>query len=238
MKKITLSNGESVNLIFNDSNSSSYVIEAYNQSNTRVGYCYFSITKKYERDLTEDELAMLRRVCSNPKKTSTLVVDKSNKDHFQIANDILYYINKGKVEEFHLTSAKCRLELISVEQEQFSNVGLGTAMFKEMEEIALKEKCTQIYATYEPYGAFAESSPYFYQKNGFRIYFDLKKCAVWQLKIYRKIQKPHSQAKTLKRKKTGRFKKGVICLKLEKKLIMKVSIKWKKFRFTMEKKHI
>lgn len=175
MKKITLSNGESVNLIFNDSNSSSYVIEAYNQSNTRVGYCYFSITKKYERDLTEDELAILRRVCSNPKKTSTLVVDKSNKDHFQIANDILYYINKGKVEEFHLTSAKCRLELISVEQEQFSNVGLGTAMFKEMEEIALKEKCTQIYATYEPYGAFAESSPYFYQKNGFRIYFDLKK---------------------------------------------------------------
>lgn len=189
MKKITLSNSEPVTLIFKNDDPHSYIIEAYNQNDIRVGYCYFNIIKTFERDLTEDELAMLRRVCSNPHKTSTLIIDKSDKDDFQIANDILYYVNKNKIEEFNLTSAKCHMELISVEQKEYSNVGLGTTMFKEMEEFALREKCTEIYAIYEPYGAFADISPYFYQNNGFRIYYDLKRmcsCATKDLTQHRK----------------------------------------------------
>ncbi len=156
MKEITLYNDKSVFLKFKKCQKY-YTIESFDDAGKLIGYCCFDIEKLFEK---------IEK--SNQKKY--IYLDRSNENEYKIKNNLLFYQNKdGQEEIYHLNHAKCKMKCIEIKSAEFFKTGLGSAMFKEMENYAKQEQCCQIYARYQPYGEFANGTSSFYIKNGFSI---------------------------------------------------------------------
>ncbi len=162
-----------IEMIFDD--DTSYIIRAYDDDKNVVGCCYFDIEKLYQRQLTQEE-----RLSNSPHfggidktpETSELFVTKKDLHKYNISDNVLTFRTRGSVKTFPLKWAKCKLELIQIKRKDFFMVGLGTAMYKIMEDFAIKNDCTQIYAHFQPIGEFSSGSRRFYNHNGFSIEFD------------------------------------------------------------------
>ena len=174
LKKIDLYGGKSVFLEMILDDDTSYIIRAYSGLDV-VGVCYFDIEKFYQRKLSHDE-----RLANAPffggiektPKTCEILTTKKDKDKYIIKDNLLLFKSRGKWHYFPLQWAKCELELIEIKHKDFFKTGLGTAMLKTMEEFILQDGCTQIYAHFQPIGAFAKGSRKFYERNGFSIEHD------------------------------------------------------------------
>lgn len=175
LKRIELFSGKHalLEMVFDD--DTSYIIRAYDDEMNVVGCCYFDIEKLFQRQLSPEERlanAKYRGGLEKTPKTSELLVTKKDLHKYNVKDNILTFRTRGIDKHFPLKWAKCKLELIEIKRKDFFMVGLGTAMYKIMEDFALKNDCSQIYAHFQPIGQFSSGSRRFYEHNGFSIEFD------------------------------------------------------------------
>lgn len=162
-----------IEFVFDD--DTSYIIRAYDDEMNVVGCCYFDIEKLFQRQLSPEERlanAKYRGSLEKTPKTCELFVTKKDLHKYNIKENVLIFKTHGVEKPFPLKWAKCKLDLIEIKRKDFFMVGLGTAMYKIMEDFALKNDCTQIYAHFQPIGQFSSGSRKFYEHNGFTIEFD------------------------------------------------------------------
>ena len=166
-KKIALKNGKHVLLEFYRL-PDSYSIYAVDEKGYVVGQLSFEISYKFATKLDEEtrqELAEARNIpLSMINEEIEVVVMQSEKDNFEIRGDYLRY--KGRI--FALKNKVAYLDLIEIKDKKFFQVGLGSAMHKEMENFAKKTNCDEIrLAIYFPFGEFGHATPAFYKKSGY-----------------------------------------------------------------------
>ncbi len=164
-KKIVLKNGQSVKLEFYqfpELNS----IYAVDKNESIVGILSFEIMHKYVCPLSKEEnLEMIHKnVTSVQKNELEINVLQSNRDIFDIKDNVLT-IGEWK---YKLKKSSAILDLIEIKDKNFFQVGLGSAMHKEMEDFAQKEGCSEIrLAHYFPIGEFAHGARPFYEHKGY-----------------------------------------------------------------------
>ncbi len=150
------------------------VVCARDEHGQAVAESHFSYAYVFERTLSEHERKMTSRYCKIPLESVPLVkeykLDEFHAQTFKVdGNEIVFSSGKRyKIKRKHLS-------LIGIEilDDRFHNVGLGTAIIKEVEKFAIKNGCDRIEGMYHPNGRFQFSAHDFYKRNGFEFYSDL-----------------------------------------------------------------
>ena len=175
MEEISLYNGKKAYLEYVNDNPQSFIIRAKDCHGNVVGTCYFNIEKLFKRKLSEEERQERSAYfggLDNTPVTESIYIDNYTKRNYKIEQNVLYDKKDGKEIAYYFDFAKCHLQIIEIKDKEYFKTGLGTLMFKVMEQFAIQEQCFQIYARYQPYGDFASGTHSFYIKNGFTIEAD------------------------------------------------------------------
>ncbi len=139
----------------------SYYINA-TSGNSLVGRCKFDIIKVFARPLSNKERSMyaLRH------KT-----DLNAPNDIEVKRTDLNAPNNTITINGHTYSLKysyCDLDKIEVLDKVFISVGLGSSMYKMLEEYAIHKGCCKVEVYCYPYGEFRTSTIGFYSRNGFK----------------------------------------------------------------------
>ena len=179
MKKkiISLKNEKSAILTIEKQDECCY-IWAHDKNFNRIGFCQFSIYKKYSKRLDEEKRVLFAKkhktslekvpyelnICVSEKNATLKNEELLLKKDFVINGEILTLSNGN---QYQFKNNMCELARIEILDEDFFKVGLGTSMFKLMEKYIKQKKCTEIEAFYLPNGRFQSGTHDFYVRNGF-----------------------------------------------------------------------
>ncbi len=171
-KNFRLSNERVVKLCF-ISTKDDFLICALNDSGTSVGKCRFEIIDKTIHPLNKRQLQKFSHHYNEGGQSENplFLVKEKNVNNGETRSYITTKRPQTPPTSDATTSSTkvCKLQSIEVLSDEFFKVGLGSAMFKEMEKFAKTQNCTQIEAWFSPYGNFWSGSQGFYTKNGFKI---------------------------------------------------------------------
>ena len=161
-KKVCLKNGKAVKLCCTPV-ASDCIIFAYN-GNEQVGKCSFTFSEASMRKWSKREVLQYAKQKCRSDLQEIYEVNRIYKNGWEYRR--LY--DEEPAEGFHKDLQKeCTINLIQVESWDFYKVGLGSAMFTEMQNMAIDEGCKRITAWYCPVGQFAGGAHSFYIRNGF-----------------------------------------------------------------------
>ena len=166
-KKIALKNGKHASLEFYLL-PEIFSIYALDDKENVVGQLSFEILRKFvhtfSKEECQNEAISLENYLSMLKGEDEIDVTQSNQDKFDIKGDIL--MKNGK--EYHLKRSVAYLNLIEIKDENFFQVGLGSAMHKEMEDFVRANGCDEIRIfSYYPFGPFQSGTRAFYEHSGY-----------------------------------------------------------------------
>ncbi len=161
-KKVCLKNGKVVKLCCT-SVASDCIILAYNEDK-QVGKCSFSFSEASMRKWSKREVLQYSKQKGRRDLKEIYEVNRVYKNGWEYRR----LFDEEPAEGFHKDLQKeCTINLIQVESWDFYKVGLGSAMFTEMQNMAIDEGCKRITAWYCPVGQFADGAQSFYIRNGF-----------------------------------------------------------------------
>ena len=177
MKKktlITLPNGKEVTLVLTHDDYN-FFISALDENRIKVGQCKFNIEKFFIEEYTPGKFQHIVRL------------NVTRLDHYNATGNT-YIRDTGEV--FNYEKTITTLDSINILSDDYFKVGLGTAMYKEMEKVSRTYNSSSIEGFYNPNGKFAHGAEKFYINNGFT--FD--KTTYKSLTVVRKtLQKlPHN----------------------------------------------
>ena len=144
-------------------------------NNKSVGLCKFSFSYVYTRDLSEESRKLYARnhkISLDKTPTHITRVLKECDLHKYTTKDNLYILITNNCKEYHLSEIICNLNSIEILDERFFNVGLGSTMLHELEDMANSFNCNKIVGMYEPNGNFQHGTRDFYIRNGFNFLKD------------------------------------------------------------------
>lgn len=150
------------------------VVCAKDEHGQTVAESHFSYTYVFERPLSENERKLNARYSKKPIESVPYVkefkLDEFHAQRFRVEGD---YIVLSNGEKFKIKRKYLSLIGIEILDYGFYNVGLGTAIIKEVEKYAIKNGCDSIEGMYLPNGHFQFGAHDFYKRNGFEFYQDI-----------------------------------------------------------------
>lgn len=168
-KIVRLFNGKHTVIRIKTNDNISYFVDAFDLEGYLVGSCNFSITRIYSRSITEEQRAKISAIRKIPIESipseREVKITKSNYEKYKdsIDGDILTLETGNK---FKFKNNFCDLAVIDVLDEKFYKVGLGSAMWEEMQKIAKQHNCTMIKGHFHPHGRFQDGTSAFYRRRG------------------------------------------------------------------------
>ena len=150
-----------------NNNSYQYIITAFDLNNDLVAECRFAIISNYIREIPYLQRSVIakrtnKRIDDIPSITTKRVY-LGQTHNYNISDNILTYNNK----HYSFLDTICELYEIQIIDDNYYRTGLGTAMIKLTEEIALQYNASAIEAFFSPIGKFSLSSGEFYKRNNF-----------------------------------------------------------------------
>ena len=166
-KRLVLKNGQQVKLEFYHL-PDIFSIYALDKNNEIVGILSFEIMKRFVCVLSEQERQAEAKARNVPlfmvKKQMQIDVFQSSMKMYDIQGDVLLYDG----EKYMLEKTSAILDLIEIKDRNFFQVGLGSAMHKEMENFVRETNCDEIrLALYYPFGEFQNGTRAFYEHMGY-----------------------------------------------------------------------
>ncbi len=140
---------------------------AYNSRHQKIAKCSFEIFDIFERPLTLEEQKNITKSRLNDPEPNKMYIGNTYR---------LYYGDKVNNKEFtlddklyKLISSYCRLNFISILDENYYKKGVGSALIKTLENLAISKGCDYIKGIYSPSQPFPDGAKSFYQRNGYQI---------------------------------------------------------------------
>ena len=166
-KNIVLKNGQTVSLDFYEL-PDGFSIYAIDKNNEIVGLLSFEILRKFVYVFSEEERQNEAKRYKLPlymiNEELHIDVPQVSQDKYDIRGDFLF--DDGK--KFSLRNSIAFLNLIEIKDKNFFQVGLGSAMHKEMEAFAREQRCDEIrLSLYYPFGDFKCGTHAFYEHVGY-----------------------------------------------------------------------
>lgn len=166
-KTVVLKNGLNVNLEFYQL-PDIFSIYAIDQRNEIVGLLSFEIMRRFVCERHEEEYQKMSLMLGIPvsklKEQDVIDVTQSDQDKYDIHGDFL--IVDGQ--KYDLKQTVAFLDLIEIKDQDFFQVGLGSAMHKLMEKFAKANGCDEIrIPLYYPFGEFRSGTRTFYENVGY-----------------------------------------------------------------------
>ncbi len=165
-KIIELKYNKWTKLVINECDSD-YILTAQNDKNDIVGICQFYIVKIYSRPLDElarKQYAKRRKISLDKVPTEQIIRVSGDTERFRIEEDSL---TDAKGRKYKFSRCACLFSNIIIQDAHYYKVGLGSAMYHELENIALEHGCEYVEAFYHPNGPLQFGAHDFYVRNGF-----------------------------------------------------------------------
>lgn len=174
-KKVSLKDGKiAYLLLYGISGGDFTVICAKNKNGSRVAECIFSYMYVFERPLSSKDREIISKKNNVPLESVPYVkefkLDEFHTQKYKISGNEIVFSNGDR---FKVKRKYLNLIGIKILNREFYKVGLGTAMIKEVEKLALKNGCDSIEGMYFPNGEFHFGTNEFYKRNGFEFYREL-----------------------------------------------------------------
>lgn len=145
------------------------ILFASNSKKQKIAKCDFEIIKFFERPLSfvEQQQIMAFGSLSQEEPPQTLYVgnklklvygDRVNKNEFVLLD-----------KTYTLKSTFCRLNFITLLNENYYKKGVGSALIKTLESLAISRGCDYIRGLYSPAEPFPNGAKKFYERNGYEI---------------------------------------------------------------------
>lgn len=159
-KKIKLKNGKTATL-YHTSFPEQNIITAQDFFGHIIAKCAYSILYTFSHEINNPANNLPSKTIYHKFGKNIIKEKDFNGEYLKLK------ITDNKEVLCQLEKKECELLHIEILDEKYFQVGLGSAMFKEIEQIAKEDKCERIYAKYSPFGNFSMGSYSFYIRNGF-----------------------------------------------------------------------